>query len=199
MSKDVLVRERPKPSSIAEMMEDLDLKDTIVVNFFGGPGSGKSTTTAHTFAELKWGGVNCEMALEYAKDKVWEKSFKVFDSQLYISGKQFHRLNRLVGEVDVILTDSPILLGLVYNKDGDEAFRQTILNHFHLFKNINFYMQRSKIYNPKGRFQTESQAVEVDNSVLEMLNENNVEYETVEGSRDSIPYIVNKIKKELSL
>ena len=47
----------------------------IVINLFAGPGVGKSTTAARVFAELKLKGVNCEMALEFAKDKVWEESF----------------------------------------------------------------------------------------------------------------------------
>ena len=46
------------------------MKHTIVVNLIGGPGSGKSTTAAGLFYNLKKLGINCEMALEYAKDKV---------------------------------------------------------------------------------------------------------------------------------
>ena len=43
-------------------------KNTLVVNLFGGPGTGKSTTMAHVFAELKWRGYDCEMSNEYAKE-----------------------------------------------------------------------------------------------------------------------------------
>lgn len=66
-----------------------------VINLFAGPGSGKSTTCAGVFSKLKLAGVNCEMALEYAKDKVWEQSFHTLDNQIYIFGKQLHRLWRL--------------------------------------------------------------------------------------------------------
>ena len=52
---------------------------TLVVNFFAGPGAGKSSMAAGLFAELKFRGVNCELATEYAKDKVWEGSLGVFD------------------------------------------------------------------------------------------------------------------------
>jgi len=34
---------------------------TLVVNLYGGPGTGKSTTAAATFAELKMAGINCEL------------------------------------------------------------------------------------------------------------------------------------------
>lgn len=39
---------------------------TIVINFFGPPGAGKSSLTAKTFAKLKKMGVNAELVDEYA-------------------------------------------------------------------------------------------------------------------------------------
>jgi len=63
-------------------------KETLIVNLFGGPGTGKSTLCADLFAKLKWRHTNCEMALEFAKDKVWEESFKVLDNQIYIFGQR---------------------------------------------------------------------------------------------------------------
>ena len=66
----------------------------LVVNLFGGPGCGKSTVAALLFGKLKQHGVNCEMALEYAKDKVWEESFKTLEDQIYIFGKQLHKIWR---------------------------------------------------------------------------------------------------------
>ena len=80
-------------------------KKTLVVNFCAGPGAGKSILCAATFAALKWRGVSAEMALEYAKDKVWEETETVFKNQLYIFGKQQYRMHRLDGKVDVIVTD----------------------------------------------------------------------------------------------
>ena len=47
----------------------------IVCNFFSGPGAGKSTLAAATFARLKMLNVNCELVTEFAKDKTWEKNF----------------------------------------------------------------------------------------------------------------------------
>ena len=43
-------------------------KDTLIINLIGGPGSGKSTTAAGLFYKLKQMGIDCEMALEFAKD-----------------------------------------------------------------------------------------------------------------------------------
>lgn len=45
----------------------------LVVNLFGTPGAGKSTGAAYIFSELKMRGINAELVIEFAKDKVWEK------------------------------------------------------------------------------------------------------------------------------
>jgi hypothetical protein len=168
----------------------------IVVNLFAGPGSGKSTTCAGVFARLKLAGVNCEMALEYAKDKVWEESNKVLDDQIYVFGKQLHRIFRLKDKVDVVITDSPILLSIIYDKTGNKYFSDLVLNQFNNFDNRNYFIERTTVYNPKGRLQTEDEAKEIDKVLLDLLKDCNIEYDSV-GKSEAVDYIFNKIMKEL--
>ena len=168
----------------------------IVVNLFAGPGSGKSTTCAGVFAKLKLAGVNCEMALEYAKDKVWEESNKVLDDQIYVFGKQLHRIFRLKDKVDVVITDSPILLSIIYDKTGNKYFSDLVLNQFNNFDNRNYFIERTTVYNPKGRLQTEDEAKEIDKVLLDLLKDCNIEYDSV-GKSEAVDYIFNEIIKEL--
>lgn len=168
----------------------------IVVNLFAGPGSGKSTTCAGVFAKLKLAGVNCEMALEYAKDKVWEESNKVLDDQIYVFGKQLHRIFRLKDKVDVVITDSPILLSIIYDKTRNKYFSDLVLNQFNNFDNRNYFIERTTVYNPKGRLQTEDEAKEIDKVLLDLLKDCNIEYDSV-GKGEAVDYIFNKIMKEL--
>jgi len=133
-------------------------KSALVVNLFGVPGSGKSTGAAYIFAMLKMNGVNAELVTEFAKDKVWEESSEVFKNQTYIFGKQNFRQSRCKDKVEVIVTDSPLPLSMYYNCILMPSFDEMVMDVFYTYKNVNFLLQRTKPYNPAGRFQTEDES-----------------------------------------
>ena len=151
----------------------------LVINLFAGPGVGKSTTAAKVFADLKMKGINCEMALEFAKDKVWEESFRTMDDQIYIFGKQFHRIWRLKDKVDVIICDSPLPISIVYDKENSEAFHTLIMEQFNKFANVNYYIERSTEYQESGRVQTKEDAEKLDKIVLDVLNKYDIKYKSI--------------------
>ena len=97
-------------------------KKTLVVNLFSGPGAGKSTIAAELFAKLKWEGIDCELVTEFAKELVWEQRHDTFRNQIYIFGKQHQMVFRVLGKVDVVVTDSPFILSAVYDEYNRETF-----------------------------------------------------------------------------
>ena len=170
---------------------------TLVVNFYSGPGTGKSTFCAGTFAALKWSEVDCEQVTEYAKDVTWEESFSKLKNQLYVFSKQQSRLFRLNGKVDVVVTDAPLLHSIIYDAQGDELFQKLILREYDRYDNLNIFLKRMKKYNPNGRTQTLEQAVEIDKKTEKMLIENSISYETVDAVPENISAIVDIVKKRL--
>lgn len=132
----------------------------IVVNLFGAPGAGKSTGAAYIFSKLKMLGVNAELVTEYAKDRMWEGSSEVFKNQAYIFGKQYYRISRLEGKVDVVVTDAPILNSVLYNGSAllGQDFDNVVRKVFDSYNNKNYYVNRSKDYNPAGRSQTKEES-----------------------------------------
>lgn len=167
--------------------------NTLIVNLISGPGVGKSTIAAGVFYKLKSLGINAEIATEYAKDKVWEDSIAVLENQIYIFGKQHHRLFRLCGKVDVIVTDSPILLSIVYDKSKNEVFRQLVLQEFKKFNSITYFLNRIKPYMEKGRTQTEEEAMEVDSAVKDMLTTYEVPHLSIDSDERSVDLIVERV------
>lgn len=171
----------------------------LLINLFGGPGAGKSTGAAYIFSQLKMAGVNAELVTEFAKDKVWEGNKEVFKNQAYIFGKQYFKISRCADKVDVIITDSPLLLSIVYNDNpvlGD-SFNETVKNVFSSFNSMNYILSREKEYNPVGRNQTESEAKEVDIQVRAMLDQEKIPYEVVAGSKLGYDYIVDRVLEQL--
>lgn len=160
-----------------------------VINLYAGPGTGKSTTMAALFAEMKYRGINCEMIPEYAKDLTWEgRAGKVFAAQDYIFAKQHFRLYRVASEVDFIVTDSPLLLSLVYGESFNlPAFHTLVREAYGEYDNLNIYLKRSskKPYNPSGRNQDEEEAKILDTKIFNMLLEEKVDLHIMEFGRDN--------------
>ena len=167
----------------------------LTINFFGGPGSGKSTMAARVFSELKERKYNAELVTEYAKDLTWEGSMGVLDNQLLVFAKQYHRLWRLKDKVDIVVTDSPIVFSLVYGNTSN-TFKQLVKEEFGKFNNINIYLQRVKEYNPKGRSQTEEEARLIDGVIrYQMRDVLHFDLE-VPGRKDSMDEIVDYIENK---
>tara|TARA_Y100000310_G_scaffold251408_1_gene257872 strand:- start:1413 stop:1988 length:576 start_codon:yes stop_codon:yes gene_type:complete len=153
----------------------------VAINLFAGPGSGKSTTAAAVFAQLKLAQINCEMAREFAKEKVWERSYPVLEDQLYVFAKQAHRMKILEDQVDVIITDSPLYLSLVYG-DTSTTFGNLVKEiHFNSYINFNYFIQRTKPFHQSGRIQTETEATDLDRGIKLMLDEFKEPYTILDG------------------
>jgi hypothetical protein len=166
---------------------------TLLVNLFAGPGTGKSSTMAGVFSELKWRGVNCEMGPEFAKEKVWEESLAILGNQIYVFGKQLHTIYRLMDKVDVIITDSPLLLSLIYGHKEGDAFKNLVLEVHQRFHNFNVFLNRHKKYNPAGRLQTEKEARIIDDKIKNLLLTNGIFYVSLDSGKETVKAIADKV------
>lgn len=172
---------------------------TLIVNMIGGPGVGKSTNAARIFSELKDRDFNVELVTEYAKDLTWGESFNVLKDQIYVFGKQQHRIWRLDGKVDIILTDSPLLLSTVYgDSETSKEFKDLVISEYFRRPTINIMLNRVKKFNPKGRNQTLEEAIGFDEKIKQRILEIDKIHLTVDGAESSKETIVNFIMNEYS-
>ena len=174
-------------------------RQMLVVNLFGAPGAGKSTGAAYIFSKLKMAGINAELVTEFAKDKVWEESKAVFQNQAYIFGKQYFRISRVQDKVDVVITDSPILLSPFYTDDpvlGDE-FDKLVTKVFNSYDSFNVFINRVKPYNASGRFQTEQESDELSKKLLEFITAHGISCRHYNGDMKSYDVLVADILERL--
>jgi hypothetical protein len=152
------------------------MKKPRVINLYAGPGTGKSTTMHALMAELKYLGNNVEVSPEYAKEATWEmRGTKFFGAQEYIWAKQHFRLYRIASDVDISITDCPLLFCTVY---GDEchkrmpSLKNVIAESYNNYDNLDIFLNRSKAkaYNPKGRNQNEKEAKVLDRKIRKALD-----------------------------
>lgn len=169
---------------------------TIIANFFGGPCVGKSVMTSALFTELKCRGLNAELALEYVKGKVYEKSLSVLENQIYVFGKQFHIIRRLLG-IDVIITDAPLLMSIHYGTKESFAFKALVLEQHSKLNNLNIFLERKHAYNPIGRIHTKEEAEAMDKQMKDMLISNNIDFITMPADINVVKELADMIEKEI--
>lgn len=179
------------------------MNKTKVINLIGGPGSGKSTTAAGLFSEMKMRGYNVELSLEFAKDLVYEGRNETFKDELYIFGKQAHSLFRLDGKVDYIITDRPLIMSQVYNeyyskrtnsKKWNIDFNALVKDTWDRYDNTTIFLTRKKPFISTGRNENEIQAKELDKLFKKFLNKNNIPYITVDGDNNAVTKIIELLK-----
>ena len=158
---------------------------TTYINIFGGPGAGKSTTAAAVFYNMKRLGLKVELVTEVAKDFVWENRMDTLMIQPYVTIKQYRNLVRVKDKVDYVITDAPILLGILYaNKYAQNlpvSYHQFVVDCHKeiLTPSVNILLERSHTYDPVGRYQTEEEAHKLDSEIEQIMKDHSVLYSKV--------------------
>lgn len=175
------------------------------INLFAGPGSGKSTTAAWLFSQLKIAGYSIELCSEYVKSWSYQKrDVKPFD-QIYLLGKQMQYEYRFISAgIKNVITDSPVLLSCSYT----QLYNKDLGLHDHMVEivkvyekshpSLNIFLNRdNKPYIEEGRYQTEKQARELDLIIRDDLYSAGVKYSEFSfyDKESILEFVRNKIDK----
>ncbi|HNY24365.1 MAG TPA: AAA family ATPase [Bacteroidales bacterium] len=157
-------------------------KNTLIINLFGGPAAGKTTCAWEIASKLKKQRLVTEYVSEYAKELVWDEKFDLLDgseaNQRHIFEVQTHRVERLVGKVDAVVTDATLLNSLVYGKEVSSTFREEIIDNFLRFNNFNLFIQRASYFEQEGRVHDLEQSLALDEKIIDILVGNKIPFET---------------------
>lgn len=150
---------------------------TKVINFWGAPGSGKSTVASQVAGFLKTMGRECEIATEVAKDLVWDNNIDTLRDQLWVFAEQHRRLYRLLDKVEIIVTDCPLPLIISYlrlpdrytkfedSKEWKDSIEDLILDTYRLYDNMDFLLVNDGTHSNVGRVHDESAARELEKQI----------------------------------
>jgi hypothetical protein len=194
-------------------LEIKKLKKHIIINLIAGPGSGKSTVAAGLFNYLKIKGFYCELISEVTKDLTYSRS-RTINNQLFVCASQYNEIFKVldywdsIGKKGIIITDSPIIIGLSFYEFStgvfDKNLRNMIFSKFlpssnkdFIFKNINIFLNNSNIiYDPVGRNETESESKEINFMIENLLKNNKISYKNLNTDSNKInKYCLKKILK----
>ncbi len=171
------------------------MRNTLVVNLFAGPGAGKTTCAWEIASELKKRGIVTEYVPEYAKELVWDENYAALADQEHIFAEQSHRINRLIGKVDVVVTDSPILFNEIYGKNNSMDFKKRIWDEHNSHTNFNLFISRGKTFEKEGRLQNLDESIRLDKKIKRLLDDNSIYYG--QYYHKTVPVIIENIVKTL--
>jgi hypothetical protein len=102
----------------------------------------------------------------------------------------------LLDQVEVVVSDGPLLHSLIYADPNDEALIRQVKSDHASMRNMNVFLKRVKPFNPKGRVHDLEQSRELDGRILRMLDEHD-KYFTFPGEWDSIAKIGEEVLREI--
>lgn len=177
---------------------------TKVINFVASPSTGKSLMAALIFSELKMRHYKAEYVQEYAKTLIWQDRLDDLANQYNVSLEQYRMIKSVSGKVNYICLDSPLLLGVFYNRyhDGNvcnvEKTEKMILSKMSEFENIYIFLERNEEfpYETEGRIHNEEQSNVISAKLLDLLDELGIKYRKFKSDKknvqDMLDYILNE-------
>lgn len=180
---------------------------SLIINFFGGPGIGKSTQASGLFTEMKKNQIDVEQTYEFPKLMAWEENYSAVKDQFYITANQHRNITRLYNKVKYIIVDSPIILGLIYKEKYsktpeypsmfyDNTFDDFIINLFKNYNSLNVLLIRDDTtYDSNGRFQNLEESKNIDDDIKNQLTSNDIPFVEFKVNNNTSVDIYNYITK----
>ena len=143
---------------------------SLIINYFSGPGCGKSTAAYMLIGMLKANNYKAELVVESAKEATYAKATHKLQDQTYLIAKHNNDLLNLSNQVDIVVTDGSLLNSLAYGLEDSEFEKLMAKELYSRYVNIGFILPRKVNYMKYGRSQTREEAVALDNKIFESIS-----------------------------
>ncbi len=157
------------------------------ISLYGGPGASKSTTAALLYANLKLlrqqqkCPYTIELVREYAKELVYQKVDIKAEMQHDILLEQYGReFGFLHFGVDLIVTDSPLWLSVIYGRKLGTSKLQEVIEDLKkvdaVWPSLNIFITRPDSFDSHGRLQDRKEAEVIDGEIMNLFHEFDLAY-----------------------
>ena len=172
-------------------------RNALVVNFFGGPGTGKTTAAARLFVELKLRNVDCEMHDEQARQCIQQGQIGALDVQPYLFGLQLYKLRTTAKNTDVVIMDSPLMLNPIYDKAKSSALRALVLEEHRRFRNLNLFCARptNAPHSMVGRVHDLQESIVLDERIKALLQAEGESFREIGEAEDHIRSAADEVER----
>lgn len=167
---------------------------TKIVNIFGPPGAGKTTTAAELFVLYKKEGRRVSQIQEYATYLINSGRLReLIEEQGLIFEKQSHAQEISLGKFEYAITESPLVMSSFYAQNRPDLysklFHESVFDKMTKFDNLNFYVYKKNWddYDVSGRIHTKEEAQAMEGELLGYLRSKGLE--VVEVPRNVEPAI----------
>ena len=171
------------------------------INLMGGAGCGKSITATNIRAQLGFKGYDIELVDEVIKDWTYIPRIPKMTDSYYLQACQIQKEEiRLRAGVDLIVSDSPLLLQFFYARYHRAPMQQAMLLASTLFDKeypaLHVFIERDdSFYDEVGRYEKLEEAKSIDRKIKELMKSLDIEFEEIScHDQDGIiEHIISKI------
>jgi hypothetical protein len=154
----------------------------MLVNLVAGPGAGKTFCAWTLAAEAKRNHISTEIIGEAAKELIRNGMEPGKFGQYILFGEQLRREVSLIGKVDLVITDSPVFLGLPYarkyaGKKQYNALLQVMKCYYDTLCEqepviLNVFVNRPNCikYESEGRLESLQEAMDIDEELRDLAS-----------------------------
>jgi len=165
---------------------------------------GKSITATNIRAQLGFKGYDVELVDEVIKDWTYIPRIPTSSDSLFLQASQIQKedIRLRTGKVDIIVTDSPVMLQYFYAWYHNDPFKSGMfLNAIEWDKrypSLNIFIEREdRFYNETGRYEKIEEANKIDVAIKKVLKTTNINYTSFSclAQDDIVNYIIGEIEK----
>ncbi|MBP5790104.1 MAG: PriCT-2 domain-containing protein [Neisseriaceae bacterium] len=148
-------------------------ENKLLINIYGSPATGKSYTAEHLAAVLRDAGIDCELVTEYATELIHQGKIDELKDQVFVTGEQLRREQAALNHANIVITDSPTALGIIYAPEHQKAALHDIAAQSDKIPHINIFLRHDyeslSTFSMNGRIHGKEESLAIQEQLIELL------------------------------